>query len=56
MLANSLIVKKLPKLNHRPIGENSPNLVALVGAYARARTYAMVAPGSSAQRRRQLFP
>jgi hypothetical protein len=29
MLATSAIFKKLPKVNARPVGENSPNLVIL---------------------------
>jgi hypothetical protein len=31
--ANSVIFKKLPKVNIRQRGENSPNLVALIRAY-----------------------
>jgi hypothetical protein len=30
-LATALIFEKLPKENYRPIGENSPNLVTLLG-------------------------
>jgi hypothetical protein len=29
MWGNCVISKELPKVNNRPIGENSPNLVAL---------------------------
>jgi hypothetical protein len=30
MWATSVIFKKLPKVNNRPLGENSPNLVTLL--------------------------
>jgi hypothetical protein len=32
----SVILETLPKVNHRPIGKNSPNLVILVGNHCNA--------------------
>jgi hypothetical protein len=32
MRATSVIYKKLPKVNSRPLGENSPNLVTLLAS------------------------
>jgi hypothetical protein len=31
LLATSVIIEKLPKVNNHPLGENSPNLVTLFG-------------------------
>jgi hypothetical protein len=35
--ATFLFLQKLPKENNRPLGENSPNLVALIPAKNRSR-------------------
>jgi hypothetical protein len=37
MCASNVIFKALPKLNNRPIGEKSPNLVTPLGCEAAAR-------------------